>query len=276
MAPGNTPTGDSEPGTATGSLIEEVEVLRISRDRSRHLRVAVVRETPLTIYLNDRQVVTLLCTGAHAENLAVGFLHSEGLLPQRSALAKVVVDEQRRAVCVVTREDTEAAEKLAGKRTVTSGCGKGSVFYDVLDSLDSLPLQHELRIRADQVRNLIAELQRRSELYKRCRGVHNCALATTENLLIFRADIGRHNAVDMILGECFVHGVPTKDKILVTSGRITSEILIKAARVHIPMVISRSAATALALQLGRRLNMTVIGFVRGGNMTVFTGAHTVL
>ncbi|UCG11407.1 MAG: formate dehydrogenase accessory sulfurtransferase FdhD, partial [Deltaproteobacteria bacterium] len=262
---------ESQFSATMNSLTKDVEVLRLSKDASRRTHAAVVQEIPLTIFLNDREIVTLLCTGAHVESLAVGFLKSEGLLQNRKKIKSVVADEGDQTVRVFTSENTEMAEQLFGKRTITSGCGKGTVFYNVLDSLQSKPLENQLTISAAQIRQLMAELQRRSELYRRSRGVHNCALATPEQILIFRTDIGRHNAVDMIFGECFLQGVRTDDKILVTTGRITSEILIKAAKMQIPVLISRSAATSLSLELAQSLNMAVIGYVRGGSILVYTG-----
>ena len=260
----------------SSSLTREVEVLRITKNRCRHARVSVVREIPLTIFLNDREIITLLCTGAHIESLAVGFLKSEGLLQQRSNLQKVETDTDGQTVRVYTNEPTEMAEKLFGKRTLTSGCGKGTIFYNVLDSLQSQPLRNQITIRVDQVRKLMTDLHKRSELYRRSRGVHNCGLATTKKILLFRADIGRHNAVDMILGECFLKEVDTSNKILITTGRITSEILIKAAKMKIPTLISRSAATSLSLDLAHKLNMTVIGYVRGGSILAYTGGDSLI
>jgi FdhD protein len=258
------------------SLAKDVEVLRITKDRCRHTRVSVVREIPLTIFLNDREIITLLCTGSHIESLAVGFLKSEGLLEHRSNLQNVETDPNGQTVRVYTNEPAAMAEQLFGKRTLTSGCGKGTIFYNVLDSLQSQPLKNQVTIKVDQVRKLMTELHKRSELYRLSRGVHNCGLATTKKIMIFRADIGRHNAVDMILGECFLKEVDTSDKILITTGRITSEILIKAAKMKIPMLISRSAATSLSLDLAHNLNMTVIGYVRGGSILAYTGGENLI
>ena len=260
----------------SSSLAREVEVLRITKNRCRHARVAVVREIPLTIFLNDREIITLLCTGAHIESLAVGFLKSEGMLQHLSNLQKVEKGTDGQTVRVYTNEPTEMAEKLFGKRTLTSGCGKGTIFYNVLDSLQSQPVKNQVSIRVDQVRKLMTELHKRSELYRLSRGVHNCGLATIKKILLFRADIGRHNAVDMIMGECFLQEMDTSDKILITTGRITSEILIKAAKMKIPMLISRSAATSLSLDLAHKLNMTVIGYVRGGSILAYTGGENLI
>ena len=258
------------------SLTRDVEVLRVTKDRCRSTRVSVVREIPLTIFLNDQEIITLLCTGSHIDRLAVGFLKSEGLLQHRSNLQKVEADPNGETVRVYTNESTELAEHLFGKRTLTSGCGKGTIFYNVLDSLQSQPLKNQLAIKADQVRKLMTELHKRSELYRLSRGVHNCGLATTKKILIFQADIGRHNAVDMIIGECFLKEVDTCDKILVTTGRITSEILIKAAKMKIPMLISRSVATSLSLDLAHNLNMTIIGYVRGGSILAYAGGENLI
>jgi FdhD protein len=260
------PTAPSE----IDDLCEVVEVSQITRGGRKRSLLAVVREIPLTIFLNDHEIVTLLCTGAHVESLAVGFLASEGLLQDRGRLRGVEVDHGRQTVRVSSSDDSGFAEQLLGKRIITSGCGKGTIFYHVLDSLQSRPVEH---LQADQVRHLMGELNRRSELYRRSRGVHNCALALPEKIVLFRADIGRHNAVDMIIGECFLGGLSTQDKILLTTGRITSEILIKCAKAGIPALVSRSAATSLALQLARDLKMTVIGYVRGGNMVVYAGGE---
>jgi FdhD protein len=255
------------------NLCELVEALSITRSGRKTSPVAVVREIPLTIFLNDHEIVTLLCTGAHVECLAVGFLRSEGFLPHRDRLRSVEVDHGRHLVRVSAAEDTNLAERLLGKRIITSGCGKGSTFYHALDALQSRPPEHRLVLHPDQVRHLMAELNQRSDLYRRSRGVHNCALAVPDGILIFRADIGRHNAADMIIGECFLRELATHDKILLTTGRITSEILIKCAKARIPVLISRSAATSLAVQLARELAMTTIGYVRGGKMVVYTGGE---
>ena len=260
----------------SSNLAREVKVLRITKNRCRHARASVVREIPLTIFLNDREIITLLCTGAHVESLAIGFLKSEGMLQHLNNLQKVETDKDGQTVRVYTNEPTEMAEKLFGKRTLTSGCGKGTIFYNVLDSLQSQPLKNQVTIRVDQVRKLMSELHKRSELYRRSRGVHNCGLATIKKILLFRADIGRHNAVDMIMGECFLKEMDTSDKILITTGRITSEILIKAAKMKIPTLISRSAATSLSLDLAHKLNMTVIGYVRGGSILAYTGGENLI
>jgi len=237
----------------------------------------IVQEVPLTIYLNDHEIVTLLCLGDHLKSLAIGFLKSEGLILRLEDLKSVFVDEANRLVRVEIEEDTQLAEKLFLHRTLTSGCGKGTTFYNALDTLITKKIDSPLKIRIDQIFHLMRRLVEESSLYKITGGTHNSALATVEDLVLFRTDIGRHNAVDKIYGECFLNNIFLQDKVLVTTGRITSEILIKTGRMGIPVLISRSAATSLAISLAQQIGVTLIGYVRGGkNLVVYTGRERVL
>lgn len=235
----------------------------------------IVNEVPLTIYLNDHEIVTLLCLGDHLKNLALGFLKSEGLINRLEDLKSVSVDETDRIVRVEVNEDTSLVEKLFSRRTLTSGCGKGTTFYNALDSLIMEKIDSPLKINTAQVFHLMHLLAEASELYKMTGGTHNSALATVDDLVLFRTDIGRHNAVDKIYGESFLKKIFLKDKLLVTTGRMTSEILIKTARMGIPVLISRSAATSLAVSLAQQVGVTLIGYVRGKNQIIYTGRERV-
>lgn len=235
----------------------------------------IVREVPLTIYLNDHEIVTLLCLGDYLKTLAIGFLKSEGLINRPEDLKSVFVDESNRLVRVEVEEDTRLVEKLFLRRTLTSGCGKGTTFYNALDELIIEKIESSLQISTKRVFYLMQRLGEASELYKMTGGVHNAALATVEDLVLFRADIGRHNAVDKIYGQCFLDTIFLSDKILVTTGRITSEILIKTSRMGIPLLISRSAATSMAISLAEQVGVTLIGYVRGKNLIVYTGRERV-
>jgi len=236
---------------------------------------AVVRETPLTIYVNDQELITLLTIGDANRELAVGFLLSEGFLKNRDGLVSIRVDDAAGEVHVQISGDLSSVEKLWGKRTVTSGCGKGATFYHVLDSLQARPATSGVAVSASQIHALMGELNRMSELYRETGGVHNCALGNTERILIFRDDIGRHNAVDKIRGACFLEDIPPEDKVLLTTGRISSEMTVKTAKMGVSVLISRSAPTSLALDLAGRVGLTVVGYVRGGGMTVYTGKERI-
>ncbi|MBN1103545.1 MAG: formate dehydrogenase accessory sulfurtransferase FdhD [Deltaproteobacteria bacterium] len=235
----------------------------------------IIKEQPVSLFLNGRELVTLLCAGHHLEELAAGFLYGEGFLQHREDLTRLEVDQVERKVDVEVSGDASLPDKLWMKRTITSGCGKGSLFYYALDALLSKPVKSTLRITPEQVLGRVEDLNRLSETYKRTHGVHNTALATPWEILLFRDDIGRHNAVDMIVGHSFLNSVALEDKLLLTTGRLTSEILIKAAKVGIPVLVSRNTATTLAIELALSLNITLIGYARAGKFTVYSGEERV-
>ncbi len=247
----------------------EVEVARIKGGERVSEGDPVVVEYPFTIFLNGEEFVTLLCSPFSLDCLAVGFLRSEGLLSGAEDLKSIRVDEEQGMVFVETRAKTDLAEKLYGKRTITSGCGKGTVFFNVLDSLQSKPLESSLRVSSASLLRCMQEMQGHSVLFKTTGGVHIAAVADPDKLLFFHEDIGRHNAVDKIIGECLLKKTPLEDKMLLSSGRLTSEIVIKGAKMRFPLIASRSAPTSLSVQLSRELGITLVGFVRGRRMNVY-------
>ncbi|MDW7710404.1 MAG: formate dehydrogenase accessory sulfurtransferase FdhD [Deferrisomatales bacterium] len=240
------------------------------------VRQPLVRERPVTLHLNGREVVTLLCAGHHLDELAAGFFYAEGFLRSPEDVASIRVDAEAGRVEVQTRGEPLLASELWSKRTVTSGCGKGSAFYHALDALLSKPSESPLRVSAAQVLDRMEDLNRLSETYRRTRGVHNTALAKPDQLLLFRDDIGRHNAADMVVGHVFLQGMTLGDKMLLTTGRLTSEILLKAARVGLGVLVSRNAATGLAVELAQTLNITLIGYVRAGRFTAYSGHERIV
>ncbi len=236
----------------------------------------IIAELPVTLHLNGREVVTLVCAGRHLDELAAGFFYAEGFLRTPADLREIRVDPAAGRVEVLTTAEPHVPSQLWSKRTVTSGCGKGSAFYHALDALLSKPNPSQVRVSPVQILDRMEELNRLSETYRRTRGVHNTALATGDELLLFRDDIGRHNAADMVVGHVFLNGIPLHDKLLLTTGRLTSEILLKAARVGVPVLVSRNAATSLSVELARKLNITLIGYVRAGRFTVYSGEDRIL
>ncbi len=235
----------------------------------------VIRERPVTLYLNGREIVTLLCAGHHLDELAAGFFYAEGFLVSPEDILGIDIDEEAGKVNLSARVDASITERLWQKRTISSGCAKGSLFYFSLDALLSKPVKSDIRITPGQILDRVEDLNRLSETYRRTHGVHNTALADADRLILFRDDIGRHNAVDMIVGHVFLHGIALRDKMLITTGRLTSEMLIKAAKVNIPVVVSRNAATSLAIELAGSLGITLIGYVRAGKFTVYSGRERI-
>lgn len=253
-----------------------MEVLRLSQEDGKRTEDMVARETPLTIFLNGQELVTLLCTPSHLKYLAVGFLLSEGLLKGREDVKSVLFYEERGLVNVLTTNDLELPKDLFQRRTITSGCGKGAVFYNAADRLQCRPVKSELKVMANTIRNLMRQVNGRSELFKATGGVHTSALCRGEEIAIFREDIGRHNAIDKILGECLLEQIPTDDKVMVTSGRLTSEMLIKVARQGVPVLVSRAAPTDLAIGLAKRVDVTLVGFARGSRMNIYSNSERVI
>ncbi|MCK8817253.1 formate dehydrogenase accessory sulfurtransferase FdhD [Natroniella sulfidigena] len=249
----------------------ENKIVRYNRGEIEELDDFLIREYALTIFLNEKEFLTLLCSPQSLNYLTVGFLVSEGLLKKPEEIKEIEVAAEDGVVRVETNKKLDMREKLHGKRTLTTGCGKGTVFYNVLDSLGTKKLNKDnLKIGAEEVLTLIKKMSRQSELFKQTGGVHSCCLAKQEEILIFHEDVGRHNAVDKVIGEAFMKGNDLQDKILLTSGRISSEMLLKAAKQEIPIVASRSAPTNLTVKIAEELNLTVIGFARGRRLNVYT------
>lgn len=243
-------------------------VLRYQKDGFECREDLVVREEPLTLYVNDREVVTLLTLGEHTLELALGFLRSEGFFSDPDELLEWQVEPG----IVRTRiaRDVRLVERLMEKRTVTTGCGKGTMFYGTLDALLCRPVESRVSVSPEDLLRRMGELQKRSGLYRQTGGTHNASLAAPNGTLYFRTDIGRHNAVDMLGGRAFLDQTDLSTVMLLTTGRISSEILIKAGKMGTPILASRSAPTALALRLAEDLQITVIGYIRNGRFNVYT------
>ncbi len=249
---------------------ESLPILRITEEGRSTTEDTVAKEAPLTIILNNQELVTLLCSPSALEELAIGFLFSEGLLKNKEEIRKVVTDNERGVVRVETKEDKEVSSELLFKRFITSGCGRGASFYSASDIQDQAKVESQLVTAPRKVFTLVKDFQHRSQIYRTTGGVHSAALCNGEGILVFAEDIGRHNAVDKIFGQCILKEIPTDDRIIITSGRISSEIVLKVARRNIPLIISKSAPTSLGVSLAGDLGVTLIGFTRGKRMNVYT------
>ncbi len=249
--------------------IETFPIQRITREGKTDTEDTVTREQPLTIILNNQELVTLLCSPTDLKYLAIGFLASEGLLKRKEDIKKVLVDDTRGLVRVEIEGDNKNAGELIFKRLITSGCGRGASFYSATDST-SQKVVSQTKISADEVFALVNEFQHNSQLYLTTHGVHSAALCDRKNILVFSEDIGRHNAIDKIFGKCLLEDIPTADRVIITSGRITSEILHKVAKRGIPILVSISAPTNLGVKIAESLGITLIASVRGKKMNVYT------
>lgn len=249
--------------------VERFPILRITKEDRSNIDGVFARELPVTIILNDQELVTMLCSPMNLEYLAVGFLASEGLVQSKDEIKKVLVDDERGVVRVETEEDKELAQDILFKRIISSGCGRGASFYSAADAA-SQRVESQMTISTDEVFDLVNEFQHTSKVYLATGGVHSAALCDRKSILVFSEDIGRHNAIDKIFGKCLLEDIPTDNRIVMTSGRISSEILYKVARRNIPVIISISAPTNLGVKIADNLGVTLISSVRGKRMNVCT------
>jgi len=249
--------------------VERFPVLRFTKEGRSSLEEVVAREFPVTIILNDQELVTLLCSPSNLKYLVVGFLSSEGLLKSKDEIKKIVVDDERGVIRLDTVEDKGFDQDVLFKRLITSGCGRGASFYNAADAT-SQKVESRTEISADEVFALTNEFQHGSEVYLATHGVHSAALCDRKSILVFSEDIGRHNAIDKIFGKCLLEDIPTDDRVIITSGRISSEILHKVAKRGIPIIISIAAPTNLGVRIADNLGITLIGSVRGKKMNVYT------
>jgi FdhD protein len=256
--------------------VEVFPIQRVTKEGAEHTEDILAKELPLTIILNSQELVTLLCSPTDLQYLTIGYLSSEGLLKGKDQIRKITVDDQRGVVRVETEGDNEYAGDLPFKRIITSGCGRGASFYSAADIQGQPKLESPTAISPPEAFALVKEFQHRSQVYRTTGGVHSAALCDTKGILVFNEDIGRHNAIDKILGECILRDIPTDDRIVITSGRISSEILLKVAKRNIPILISKSAPTSLGVRLANDLGVTLIGFVRGERMNVYANAWRVM
>lgn len=247
----------------------KVPIIRVSEEGLSNMDDVVVREFPLTIIFNNQELVTLLCSPKDFNYLAAGFLFSEGLLSSKDEIKNLLVDEQRGVVRVETEDSNTEATELIFKRLITSGCGKGAAFYSAADAWTQPEIKSKTRISTDDVLSLAKKFQQRSEIFRTTGGVHSAALCDSDKILLFSEDIGRHNAIDKIFGECLLKDIATNDRLILTSGRISSEIILKVAKRNIPILVSKSAPTNLGVELANNLGITLLCFVRGKRINIY-------
>lgn len=258
-------------------LWEEREVIRFSRgSKLQSEEENCVRELPFTVYLNGSEVATLLCTPADLEDLALGFLFSEGLITRDDGIESVEVNSKEGAARVKTSDGNPIAKRLYGKRTVTSGCGAGTSFYRVTDAWLIRPVKSDFAVKASDLSNRMRDLSGASSVYRVTRGVHAAASASPQEIMVLKDDIGRHNAVDKVAGDMLRNGWDSSRRMLLITGRVSSEMVIKAARMRCPLVASRASATDLAVNMAQEAGITLVAFARGDNLAVFSWPERVL
>jgi len=256
----------------------------------------VIGESRWSLFVNSIETVTFMATSRNLHHLALGFLASENLIDGLNEIASIRVQEasdrvywfipslnvnevRRTPPCeggvgAIEVRLTHSHFRLPAHRTLTSGCGGGVTFDDL--SKEQSALESKCTVRVEQIFAMMRELNTHATLYRECRGVHTSALTDGERILALAEDVGRHNTLDKIRGDCMLRGIVTWDRVLITTGRVSSEMMTKAAKMRVPIVVSRTSPTHLAVQLARAWNIALVGYARGGQMQVYTGMERII
>ena len=236
---------------------------------------AIAVERALTIYLDKREIVTLMTLGNHPELLILGWLRNQRMIDDIEAIKAIQVDWESEAVAITTRDGIENLDEKLGRKTVTTGCGQGTVFGDLMENIDQISLQQPV-LKQSAIYALLNSLNEYNEIYKNAGAVHGCALCSEDNgIEQFIEDVGRHNAVDAIAGYMWLNDLEGKGKLFYTTGRLTSEMVIKVALMEIPVLLSRSGITAMGLEIAQKVGVTLIARAKGRHFLVYHGSELV-
>ena len=271
---------NTDPNASRPELSRASRALTITipaeNERGEAVPTSIAGEYPLTVYVDKREIVTLMTLGAAPEALTIGWLRNQRLVSRLDEIRAVQVDWEVEAVSVSTRNGLHNADEKLGSRTVTTGCGQGTVFGDLMEEVDSIRLPDDIVFHQSQLYALMDAVRKHESIYKQAGAVHGCALAQTRGtdgceILMFFEDVGRHNAVDAIAGQMWLDGLEGGDKIFYTTGRLTSEMVIKTAQMGIPVLVSRSGLTQMGWEIARRIGLTMIGRAQGKHFLLFSG-----
>jgi FdhD protein len=241
----------------------------------RAIETAVVVERPLTLFLNGQEIVTMMTIGDHPDWLAVGYLVNQNMLRAGDRVAGIDYDEELETVVVRTEGRTDFEEKLR-KKTLTSGCAQGTVFGDLMEEFDEVRLSETATLRTSWLYTLAKKINTAPSLYLAAGAIHGCVLCEEDRPLLYVEDVGRHNAIDKIAGYMHLHGIGPEDKIFYTTGRLTSEMVIKTVKMRIPILISRSGFTAWGVELAQRAGLTLIGRAKGKRFVALAGERRIV
>ena len=260
------------PNLENDSLTETIECLNESGE---NIKLPVVREIPLTIYLNKQEIVTAMTLGDMPDLLAVGYLLNQNMLKRDDIISEIDYDEDLEVVIVRTERKTNYEKKME-KKIRTSGCAVGTVYGDIMDDFSSVNLDKKTKIKTSWIYTISKKVNTRPSLYLKAGALHGCVLCKNDSPLIYVEDVGRHNAVDKIAGWMFLNKENANDKIFYTTGRLTSEMVIKTVQMGIPILISRSGFTESGVRLAKEAGLTLIGRAKGKRMIIANGIDRVV
>lgn len=256
-------------------MFEAVSITRISQGKAENLEDFTAKEVPFTLKINKTELATLLASPSDLKELAVGFLYTTGIIKSISDVENIVLDTSIWKADIGLKEK-DLDRNLIFKRLFTSGCGRGVIFYNSLDLLHRKKIDSNFNISTEKIFALMKLLQEKSAGFKKTGGVHSAALSDAKDIVIFKEDLGRHNAVDKVIGEALIKKINFQNSLILSSGRVSSEIVLKIKKAAIPIIVSQSAPTNQAVKLSREFGLTLIGFVRGARMNIYSGNERVL
>ncbi|MBO0738570.1 MAG: formate dehydrogenase accessory sulfurtransferase FdhD [Alphaproteobacteria bacterium] len=239
------------------------------------VKTAVVMERPVTLFLNGREIVTMMTIGDHPNYLAVGYLLNQNMLQAADRVTGIEYDEELETVVVRTDRETDFEDKLR-KKTLTSGCAQGTVFGDLMEKFEDVRLDTDAVLRTSWLYALTRKINTAPSLYLAAGAIHGCVLCEEDRPLLYMEDVGRHNAIDKIAGYMHLHGISARGKIFYTTGRLTSEMVIKTVQMGIPILISRSGFTAWGVDLARQAGLTLIGRAKGKRFVALAGSERIV
>lgn len=254
----------------TNEAIHHLHTTTAIDEHGESRELSLTGERPLTIYLDTREIVTLMTMGSQPELLTLGYLRNQGLVEHLEDIVAIQVDWDVEAVAVTTRQTRPDLEQILSKRTVTSGCGQGTMFGNVLASLNDLALQCP-PFSAKSIYQVLDGLAEYNQIYKQAGAVHGCALCSGGKVEFFVEDVGRHNAVDAISGWMWLENITGDGKVFYTTGRLTSEMVIKVAQMQVPLLLSRSGVTEMGLRLAKQVGIGMIARAKGKHFLVYAG-----
>jgi FdhD protein len=257
----------------TGARCELLREIAIIDEYGEQRRIQIPAERPLTVFVDKRELVTLMTLGACPELLVLGYLRNQRLVSRVDEVESVTVDWDVGAAAVRTHGGIQDMAEKTAHRVVTTGCGQGTVFGDVMSQIDSirLPDARSARLRQSILHRMLEAMRQQDSIHRRAGSVHGCALFSAGEMLVFVEDVGRHNAIDTIAGWMAMRGVEGGDKVFYTTGRLTSEMVMKAAQLGVPIIVSRNGVTAMGHELASRLGMTLFGRAANRHFLCYTG-----
>ena len=258
----------------TDAGIEPTKAVTVVDEYQNIREMHIADERPLTIYVDRFEIVTLMTLGTQPELLTLGYLKNQNLINDINEIKSIQVDWEVNAAVVTTQNDNFSAEDKLSNRTVTTGCGQGTIFGNIMEQIENIKLT-PLKLKQSDIYSLLKNLNAYNDVYKSAGAVHGCALCRGTEIIMFKEDVGRHNAVDAIAGYMWLENIPGNDKLFYTTGRLTSEMVIKVAQMGIPALLSRSGITQMGLKLAQDVGVTMFSRAKGKHFLVYNGSENI-